>query len=76
MFNFLMSTIDSVLGFFAVTLPSWWRAALPKWFRFIFYYASGIIWVPTLVVLAFFGAIVGGVWSIIVDIHSHWEKFR
>jgi len=33
-------------------IAAWWRASLPKWFRFIFFYGTMPVWFPVLAAAA------------------------
>ena len=48
-----------------------WRT-LPKWFRFIAYYATSIVWVPMMVVIAILALPVAAVLEWAIDA---WDRF-
>lgn len=61
MIDNVMNKIGSFLFWLTESVPAWWRSNLPKWFRFIFFYTTMIVWLPAMVAVIIPLAIVVGV---------------
>ena len=74
-FEDIGNKIDDALDCFVKKcerLGVWWSSTFPKWFRFIFFYATMIVWWPLVIVIAIPVFIVAGLFGLIARL---WEDF-
>jgi len=67
--------LTAISNFFSLVcdIPNWWHDNLPKWFRFIFFYVTMIVWLPVILVVGIPLVIIS---CIVTSAVETWDEFR